>query len=126
VELPVVEPITERLPLAFSQSSAITGRYLKFTIPCSIYECEQKTPLFWCMGKPIIILEHSLYKRTLFPSIKGLGAPVRMVILPKEAHGYVPREYITSSLGTRSILRKISEELILKPKPRNTKFQALV
>jgi hypothetical protein len=42
VELPVVEPITERLPLAFSQSSAITGRYLKFTIPCSIYECEQK------------------------------------------------------------------------------------
>jgi hypothetical protein len=34
VELPVVEPITEHPPLAFSQSSAITGRYLKFTIPC--------------------------------------------------------------------------------------------
>jgi hypothetical protein len=38
-----------------------------------------------------------------------------MVILPKEAHSYAAKEYITSSLGTRSILRKISEELIQKP-----------
>jgi hypothetical protein len=53
---------------------------------------KMKTPLYWCMGKPIIILEHSLYK-ALFPSIKGLGAPVRMVILPKEAHGYAKRIY---------------------------------
>jgi dipeptidyl aminopeptidase/acylaminoacyl peptidase len=30
----------------------------------------------------------------LFPSIKGLGAPVRMVILPKEAHGYAAKENI--------------------------------
>jgi hypothetical protein len=38
-----------------------------------------------------------------------------MVILPKEAHGYAAKENILHlSLGTRSILRKISEELLTK------------
>jgi dipeptidyl aminopeptidase/acylaminoacyl peptidase len=46
---------------------------------------KMKTPLLLVHGKPIIILEHSLYKRTLFPSIKRLRTPVRMVILPKES-----------------------------------------
>jgi hypothetical protein len=68
----------------------------------------------------------TLQTERYFQALKGLGAPVRMVILPKEARLCRQREYITSSLGTRSILRKISEELILKPKPRNTKFQGFV
>jgi dipeptidyl aminopeptidase/acylaminoacyl peptidase len=29
-----------------------------------------------------------------FQALKNLGAPVRMVILPKEAHGYVAKENI--------------------------------
>jgi hypothetical protein len=75
------------------------------------------------MEKPIIILEHSLYKRSA-PSIKGLGAPVRMVILPRKRTAMLPKIYYTS-LGTRSILRKISEELILKQSPERLNFRAL-
>ncbi|MFZ6777205.1 alpha/beta hydrolase family protein [Undibacterium sp. Ji83W] len=29
-----------------------------------------------------------------FQALKGLGAPVRMVILPKESHGYAAKESI--------------------------------
>jgi hypothetical protein len=103
------------LTLAFSQSSAITGRYLNLQYHVSIYECEQnENPLYWCMGKPIIILEHSLYKRSYFQALKGLGAPVRMVILPKEAHGYAAKENILHLLWEQDQFRKISEELLTK------------
>ena len=36
----------------------------------------------------------TLQTERYFQALKGLGAPVRMVILPKEAHGYVARENI--------------------------------
>jgi dipeptidyl aminopeptidase/acylaminoacyl peptidase len=58
------------------------------------------------MGKPIITGTFTLQTERYFQALKGL-APARMVILPKEAHICRQREYITSSLGTRSILRKI-------------------
>lgn len=36
----------------------------------------------------------TLQTERYFQALKGLGAPVRMVILPKESHGYVARENI--------------------------------
>lgn len=36
----------------------------------------------------------TLQTERYFQALKGLGAPVRMVLLPKEAHGYVARENI--------------------------------
>ncbi|KFF05160.1 S9 family peptidase [Flavobacterium reichenbachii] len=36
----------------------------------------------------------TLQTERYFQALKGLGAPVRMVILPKEAHGYVAKENI--------------------------------
>jgi dipeptidyl aminopeptidase/acylaminoacyl peptidase len=40
-------------------------------------------------------------------ALKGLGAPTRMVILPKEAHSYVAKENILHIfMGTRSVLEK--------------------
>jgi hypothetical protein len=44
-----------------------------------------------------------------------------MVISAKEAHGYVTKEIFYIALGTRSVLRKIFEELIplhIKAKPQ--------
>jgi dipeptidyl aminopeptidase/acylaminoacyl peptidase len=61
---------------------------------------KMKTPLYWCMGKPIIILEHSLYRR-YFQALKGLGAPVRMVILPKEAHSYAAKRIYYIFFGNK-------------------------
>jgi hypothetical protein len=60
----------------------------------------------------LIILNFYLANRTLFSSTKGLGAPARMVILPKK-RTYVTKENILLALGTRSVLRKIFEELKL-------------
>jgi dipeptidyl aminopeptidase/acylaminoacyl peptidase len=36
----------------------------------------------------------TLQTERYFQALKGLGAPVRMVILPKEAHGYAAKENI--------------------------------
>jgi hypothetical protein len=46
-----------------------------------------------------------------------------MVILPKEAHGYAAKENILHLLWEQDQFRKISEELL--PKPRN-KFRGFV
>jgi hypothetical protein len=83
---------------------------------------KMKTPLYWCM-KPIIILEHSLYKRSA-QALKGLGAPVRMVILPKEAHSY--KENILHLLWEQDQFLEKYLKNIKKTKPRNTKFQGFV
>jgi dipeptidyl aminopeptidase/acylaminoacyl peptidase len=60
----------------------------------------------------------TLQTERYFQALKGLGAPVRMVILPKEAHAMPPKRIYYISLGTRSILRKISEELIKTKAPK--------
>ena len=36
----------------------------------------------------------TLQTERYFQALKGLGAPVRMVLLPKEVHGYAARENI--------------------------------
>jgi dipeptidyl aminopeptidase/acylaminoacyl peptidase len=36
-----------------------------------------------------------------FQALKGLGAPVRMVILPKEAHGYAAKEIYYIFFGNK-------------------------
>jgi hypothetical protein len=63
-------------------------------------------------GKPIIIQEHSLYKRSVI-FIKRLRS-TRMVILPKEAHGYAAKENILHLFGNKINFRKISEEPLNK------------
>lgn len=40
----------------------------------------------------------TLQTERYFQALKGLGAPVRMVILPKESHGYVAKENIMHTL----------------------------
>lgn len=37
---------------------------------------------------------HTMQTERYFQALKGLGAPVRMVILPRESHGYVAKENI--------------------------------
>jgi hypothetical protein len=49
-ELPVVAPITERLPLGFQSEQRNYWEVPEFTIPCSIYECEQnENSAYWCI-----------------------------------------------------------------------------
>jgi dipeptidyl aminopeptidase/acylaminoacyl peptidase len=38
-----------------------------------------------------------------FQALKNLGAPVKMVLLPKEAHGYVAKENILHLLYEQDI-----------------------
>ena len=55
------------------------------------------------MKKPILLVHgeadnnpgtFTLQTERYFQALKNLGAPARMVILPKEAHGYVAKENI--------------------------------
>jgi dipeptidyl aminopeptidase/acylaminoacyl peptidase len=67
------------------------------------------------MVKPIIILAHSILQtERYFQALKGLGAPTRMVILPKEAHSYVAKENILHLYGNKISFRKIFENLVEK------------
>lgn len=45
----------------------------------------------------------TLQTERYFQALKGLGAPVRMVILPKESHGYVARENIMHLLWEQDV-----------------------
>ena len=53
----------------------------------------------------------TLQTERYFQALKGLGAPVRMVILPKESHGYAARESILHLLWEQDIFL----ERCLKP-----------
>jgi dipeptidyl aminopeptidase/acylaminoacyl peptidase len=55
----------------------------------------------------------TLQTERYFQALKGLGAPVRMVILPKESHGYAARENIMHLLWEQDQFL----EKYLKPKP---------
>ena len=39
-------------------------------------------------------LHYKLQSERYFQALKGLGAPVRLVLLPKESHGYAAKENI--------------------------------
>lgn len=54
----------------------------------------------------------TLQSERYFQALKGLGAPVRLVLLPKEAHGYVAKENILHLLWEEeSVFGKVFEEL---------------
>ncbi len=53
----------------------------------------------------------TLQTERYFQALKGLGAPVRMVILPKESHGYASRESILHLLWEQDVFL----ERCLKP-----------
>jgi acetyl esterase/lipase len=57
----------------------------------------------------------TLQTERYFQALKGLGAPVRMVILPKEAHGYAAKENILHLLWEQDQFREIFKELLQSP-----------
>jgi hypothetical protein len=75
VELPVVEPITERLPLWLSvRGSAITGRYLKLQYHVAFMNANKmKTPLLLVHGEADNNWNIHFTNGALFPSIKRLS-----------------------------------------------------
>ena len=46
------------------------------------------------MEKMTITQEHTQCKERYFNALKGLGATARLVMLPKESHGYASKESI--------------------------------
>jgi dipeptidyl aminopeptidase/acylaminoacyl peptidase len=68
---------------------------------------KMKTPLLLVHGEADNPAHSILQTERYFQALKGLGAPTRMVILPKEAHSYVAKENILHLfMGTRSVLEK--------------------
>jgi dipeptidyl aminopeptidase/acylaminoacyl peptidase len=57
--------------------------------------------------------------RRYFQALKGLGAPTRMVILPKEAHSYVAKKIFCIFYGNKINFRKIFEKLVEKASKLN-------
>lgn len=75
---------------------------------------KMKTPMLLVHGdadnNPVTF---TLQTERYFQALKNLGAPVKMVLLPKESHGYVAKENILHLLWEQDQFLKMFEEIII-------------